>query len=78
MEEKVTNKMLFFILITIIGLIISFVSFMYAIDNPITYNGIKGIIGSLLGRNLFVPFIIGTIVMFTGLILCFIETYGKK
>lgn len=72
-----SNKMVLGFLITLIGLVFSACSFFYAVANPMTYNFIGGLLGSLLGRGVMVSFIMGTVVMIAGLVLCFKEVYDK-
>ena len=73
-----SNKMALGALVTIIGLVFSAFSFIYAAINPCNWNGIGGLLGSFLGTHMLIPFIVGTVVMIIGLVLCFIEVYGKK
>ncbi len=73
-----SNKMILGFLITLIGLVFSAFSFIYAAINPCNYNGIEGLLGAFLGTNMLLPFIIGTAVMIAGLVICFKEVYGKK
>lgn len=70
--------MAFGILITLIGLVFSAFSFIYAAINPWNYNGIEGLLGAFLGTDMLLPFIIGTAIMIAGLVICFKEAYGKK
>lgn len=72
------NKMVFACLITLIGLVFSSFSFIYAAVNPWIYNGIGGLLGSLLGNDMLLPFIISTAVMIVGLVLCYKEAYRKS
>ena len=46
--------------------------------NPWTYNGIDGLLGSLLGTDLLVPFMISFAVLLVGLFLAWREAYGGK
>lgn len=71
------NKMVFGVLITIIGVVFSAFSFIYAALNPWNWNGIDGLLGSFLGTHMLIPFIIGTVVMIAGLVICFKEAYRK-
>lgn len=72
------NKMLFGMLLTLIGLVFSAFSLIYAASNPWIWNDIDGLLGSLLGTNMLIPFIVSFVVMIVGLIICFKEAYGKK
>ena len=71
------NKMVFGVLITLIGLVFSAFSFIYAALNPWIWNGIDGMLGSFLGTHMLIPFIIGLVVLIIGLIICFREAYLK-
>ena len=73
-----TNKMMFGVLITVIGLVFAAFSFIYAAINPWSWNGIDGLLGSFLGTHMLIPFIIGVVVMTVGLVICFKETYGEE
>lgn len=73
-----TNKMMFGVLVTVIGLVFAAFSFIYAAINPWNWNGIDGLLGSFLGTHMLIPFIIGVVVMTVGLVICFKETYGEK
>ena len=65
------KKMVCGILLTIIGLVFSAFCFIYAVMSPWSYNGIEGLLGSLLGTNTLIPFIISLVVMVIGLGICF-------
>ena len=71
------NKMVVGVLVTIIGLVFSAFSFIYAALNPWNWNGIDGLLGSFLGTHMLVPFTIGMTVMIAGLVICFKEAYRK-
>ena len=71
------NKMVLGALITIIGLVFSAFSFIWAALNPWSWNGIEGLLGSFLGTDMLIPFIIGTVVMIAGLVICAVEAYRK-
>ena len=71
------NKMVFGVLLTVIGLIFSAFSFIYAALNPWNWNGIDGLLGSFLGTRMLIPFIIGMVIMIVGLLICFKEAYHK-
>ncbi|MGM9662021.1 MAG: hypothetical protein ACI3WR_02890 [Oscillospiraceae bacterium] len=72
-----SNKMVLGVLITLIGLVFSSFSFIYAAMNRWVSNGIGGLLGSFLGTHLLIPFIIATVVMLIGLAICFVEAYRK-
>jgi hypothetical protein len=78
MEVSVmSSKMVFGVLLTIIGLVFSAFSFIWAALNPWDWNGISGLLGSFLGTDMLIPFVIGTIVMLIGLWICFMEAFRK-
>lgn len=72
------KKIVFSIMLTIIGLIFSAFCFMYASLNPWDYNGVTGLMGSFLGTNMLMPFIISLIVMISGLVISWYEAYKRK
>ena len=53
-------KLLCGLLLTLVGLVFSSFCFIYAVMNPCNYNGINGLLGSFLGTQTLVPFIIST------------------
>ncbi|EOS63601.1 hypothetical protein C816_03375 [Oscillibacter sp. 1-3] len=73
----VNKKMVFGILVTVAEFVFSAFCFIYTIMNPCIYNGIGGLMGSFLGADTLVPFIVSTVVMCIGLLLCFVEAYRK-
>ena len=64
-------KLLCGLLLTLVGFVFSSICFIYAVMNPWNYNGINGLLGSFLGTQTLVPFIISTADMCAGIILCF-------
>ena len=72
------KKIIFGSLITFIGVILSACCFSYAAEHPWSYNGIDGLLGSFLGTQMLIPFIIGCVATLIGLTICFIESYIKK
>ncbi|WP_295744564.1 hypothetical protein [uncultured Oscillibacter sp.] len=71
------KKMVCGVLLTVVGLIYSAFCFFYTLMNPCIYNGIGGLMGSFLGADTLLPFMISTAVMCIGLLLCFLEAYQK-
>ena len=59
-------KLLCGLLLTLVGLVFSSFCFIYAVMNPWNYNGINGLLGSFLGTQTLVPFIISTAAMCVG------------
>ena len=72
------KKMLFGALLTVIGLVFSAFSFIWAAANPWNYNGIDGLLGSFLGTGMLAPFIISFLLMTGGLVIVWYETYIRK
>ena len=73
------KKMVCGILLAMIGLVFSSCCLIIAALNPWNYNGIDGLLGSLLGTNTLIPFIISFVVMILGLVICFWRAFkGDK
>lgn len=72
------KKTIFGVLVTVIGLTFSIITFTYAALHPWNYDGIDGLLGSFLGTHMLVPFIISVIVMMVGLIIVWCEAYRKN
>ena len=62
----------------ILCIIFSAFCFINAVLNPWNYNGIEGLLGSFLGTNTLVPFILSLIVMVLGLAICFWRAFRKE
>lgn len=71
------SKMVFGVLVTVIGLVFAAFSFIYAALNPWNWNGMDGLLGSFLGTHMLIPFVLAMAVMLLGLRICFQEAYGK-
>lgn len=71
------SKMVFGVLVTVIGLVFAAFSFIYAALNPWNWNGMDGLLGSFLGTHMLIPFVLAMAVMLLGLRICFKEAYGK-
>lgn len=72
------GKMICGVLVTLIGLVFSAFSFIYAALNPWNWNGIDGLLGSFLGTHMLVPFMLSTALMLAGLAFCFFIAYKEK
>ena len=72
------KKFIFGILVFLLGLVAMILNYIYAMINPWDYNGITGILGSLLGTNTLGTFIISIIVIICGLSICWFEAYKRK
>lgn len=72
------KKIIFGICVFLSGLLFLGFSFIYAIMNPGTYNGIDGLKGSLMVNDLLGPFITALIITVVGLAICGYEAYFRK
>ena len=71
----VSNKMIFGVLLTLIGLTFSVLSFVYAAMHPWNIDGQEGLLVSLMGTNMWLLLSIALIIMIAGLCICFKEAY---
>ena len=69
------KKIVFGTLITFVGIVLSVCCFIHASNHPWTHNGIDVLLGSFLGTETLVPFIMGIVLILAGLVICFIESY---
>lgn len=72
------KKMIFGILLTIIGLSFSAICFVDALLNPCIYNGIDGLLGAFLGQDTLIPFVISFAAMILGVGICYREAFREK
>ncbi|MBR2223371.1 MAG: hypothetical protein IJ973_03505 [Christensenellaceae bacterium] len=66
------------LVLTLIGLVFAAGSFFFALAQPWIYNGIDGLLGSFLGTNTLIPFILGLAVMIIGLAFLLWEVFRKR
>ena len=71
------KKMKFGVLLTVVGLVLSGLFIIYAAMHPWDWNGIRGLLGSLLGTETVLPFLVSMSAMVTGLVICWKEAYRK-
>ena len=71
------KRMIFGVLLAVIGCVFSAFCFFYAVMHPCIYNGTDGLLGGLLGADLLIPFVITMLVMITGIVICGIEAFRK-
>lgn len=71
----VNNKMIYGALLTLIGLVFSRLSFLYASMNPWYLDNMNGFVGALVGTNMWVLLFIGMVIMILRLVICFKEAY---
>lgn len=74
MKDK---KMIFGLLLAVIGGVFSAFCFFYAVMHPCIYNSTDGLLGALLCADLIIPFVIAMIVMITGVAICGKEAFRK-
>jgi uncharacterized BrkB/YihY/UPF0761 family membrane protein len=72
------KKFYFGALLTFIGLVFAAICFIFALLNPWDYNGITGLLGSLLGTQTLLPFLISLMVLLMGLYICGKESFRNK
>lgn len=72
------KKMVCGVLLTVIGLAFSIFALAYASMHPWDYNGIDGLLGSLLGTQMLMPLILSMTAMLAGLGYCFWCAYRKE
>ena len=72
------KRIFFGLLLALLGGIFSAFCFIYSVINPCIYNSIDGLIGSFLGTNTMLPFIVSTVVMIVGVVICGIEAFKKE
>lgn len=72
------KKMIFGMLLTVIGAVFTLFCFAYAVSHPWSYNGIDGLLGSFLGTHTLIPFLLSLTVMTAGVAICGWEAYRGK
>ena len=72
------KRFLFGLLLSLIGLSYSLFCFIWSVKEPWYYQGIDGLIGSLLGNELIVPFTVFSLLMLLGISICCVEAYRRK
>ena len=72
------KRCLFGMLLAAAGLGFSLFSFADAVWHPGTFNGIDGLLGSLLYRDTLMPFALASGVALLGMVLCGLEAYRRK
>ena len=72
------KKFIFGLLIFILGAVVSVFSYIDAVLNPCTFNGIGGLKGAFLNRGTLTITIISIIIMLIGLGICGFEAYTRN
>ncbi len=79
-DKKSSNsgqRAMFWLVIGVMGFVVTAFCFVWSIANPVIYNGIKGLQGSLLGNDCMELFLIGIVVMIVGLLESYFEISGR-
>lgn len=71
------KRMVFGVLLTLVGLLFSAFCFIHAILNPVTLNGVEGLLSAFISHGTLVTFILSAIVMCAGLVICGWEAFRK-
>ena len=71
------KKMLFGLIVVIVGFAFSFDCFNYVIRNPCVVNGESGLLVSFRNNNLLIPFIVSSLICLCGIIICWYEAYKR-
>lgn len=72
------KKMIFGILLTIIGLFFTAILLVDALLNPCIYNGVDGLLGAFLGQGTLIPFVVSLAIMILGIGVCFWRAFRKE
>lgn len=72
------KKFIFGIILSGIGFIYSFACFVYAVLNPWTIDGQSGLIVSFRGNDVLIPFLISTLILIIGILICGYEACRQK
>ena len=71
------KRMVFGALLTLVGLLFSSFCFIYAVLNPVSLNGVEGLMSAFICHHTLVPFILSSVVMCAGLVICGWEAFRK-
>lgn len=72
------KKMICGVMLTVIGFVFSVICFINVSLHPWNYEGIDGLLGSLLGIDTLVPSIVSLAVMVSGITICFWQAFQKE
>jgi uncharacterized BrkB/YihY/UPF0761 family membrane protein len=72
------KRMIFSVLLTVIGFVFSLVCFIFVLIKEETEYGSIGLYNIFAETGTLIPFIISAVVMCIGLVLCFKEAYQEK
>ena len=71
------KRMVFGTLLTLVGLLFSPFCFIHAVLNPVSLNGVEGLMSAFLYHHTLVPVILSSVVMCAGLVICGWEAFRK-
>ena len=69
------KRMVFGVLLTVIGFVFFAFCLIHALLNPVTLNGIDGLLSAFVSHGTWVPFLLSAIVMCAGLAVCGWEAF---
>ena len=72
------KRLMFGIMLTLVGLSYSLVCFATAVSNPWRAADTAGLTGVFLGSGTMFPFLLSLTILLTGLVITLFETYRKR
>ncbi|MCI9367870.1 MAG: hypothetical protein HFF19_06285 [Oscillospiraceae bacterium] len=69
------KRMVFGVLLTVIGFVFFAFCLIHALLNPVILNGVGGLLSALIHHGTLVPFILSAVVMCSGLAICGWEAF---
>ena len=69
------KRMVFGVLLTVIGFVFFAFFLIHALLNPVTLNGVDGLLSAFVSHGTLVPFVLSAIVMCAGLAVCGWEAF---
>ncbi|MCI8698781.1 MAG: hypothetical protein HFF20_07860 [Oscillospiraceae bacterium] len=71
------KRMVFGVLLAVIGFVLFAFCLIHALLNPVTLNGVGGLLSAFISHGTLVPFVLSTAVMCAGLAICGWEAFRK-
>ncbi len=71
------KRMVFGVLLTVIGFVFFAFCLIHALLNPVILNGVEGLLSAFISHGTLVTFILSAIVMCAGLVICGWEAFRK-
>ncbi len=71
------KRMVFGVLLAVIGFVLFAFCLIHALLNPVTLNGVDGLLSAFISHGTLVPFVLSTAVMCAGLAICGWEAFRK-